>query len=395
MMQSFFNSLSGMMGFSKGLDQVSNNISNMNTAGFRGKDVFYQSVVGDAGSNVSEYVLRTADGDIKQTSTDTNVAISGNGYFVLRDGGNSYLTRGGSFEFNSSGKLVETATGYTVSGIDEKGDLFDFDISNVLVLAPEATKTVELTGNISSDGTNHNISDVNIYSADGVKKTVKVQFTDRTSVTKEQTNSAGVKETVGTGEYEWTVNILASDESVLTTSKVRFDNSGKIVAGYEKLSISYANGTNSASTKFDLNCSALTQYASGSTSSASVKTSDGHAALGISTVAFDDDGILTITYSNGEKVASHQLAVAEVSSMDALVQKNGALFIVRDSDAVTYSRAQERSNGEIVGGSIELANVDLAEEFAEMMIIQRGYQASSRVMNISNEMIETLYGSTR
>ncbi|GAB3227965.1 flagellar basal body rod C-terminal domain-containing protein [Pseudaeromonas pectinilytica] len=81
--------------------------------------------------------------------------------------------------------------------------------------------------------------------------------------------------------------------------------------------------------------------------------------------------------------------------MDALVQKNGALFMVRDSDAVTYSRAQERSNGEIVGGSIELANVDLAEEFAEMMIIQRGYQASSRVMNISNEMIETLYGSTR
>lgn len=103
MMQSFFNSLSGMMGFSKGLDQVSNNISNMNTVGFRGKDVFYQSVVGDAGSNVSEYVLRTAAGDIKQTSTDTNAAISGNGYFVLRDGGNSYLTRGGSFGLTRMG----------------------------------------------------------------------------------------------------------------------------------------------------------------------------------------------------------------------------------------------------------------------------------------------------
>src|SRR3989338_4305570 len=112
MLQAFFNGLSGLFAFSKGLDNVSNNVSNMNTPGFRGSDTFYRSVSGQdvqglgAGETGTEF--RTKPGDPRQTGSLTDLAISGAGYFVLRDGSDEvFYTRSGQFQINADGYLVD------------------------------------------------------------------------------------------------------------------------------------------------------------------------------------------------------------------------------------------------------------------------------------------------
>jgi flagellar hook protein FlgE len=113
MFQALFNSLSGLFSFSRSLDTVSNNVSNMNTPGFRGSDTFFENVNGGRGTSIGGEGLRTGAGDIRQTGNATDMAIDGNGFFVLRDtSGNLHYTRAGQFRFNDQGLLTDSVTGY-------------------------------------------------------------------------------------------------------------------------------------------------------------------------------------------------------------------------------------------------------------------------------------------
>jgi len=124
MFQALFNSLSGLFSFSRSLDTVSNNVSNMNTPGFRGSDTFFENVNGGRGTRVAGEGLRTTAGDIRQTGTPTDVAIDGNGFFILRDDtGNLYYTRSGQFRFNDQGLLTDSFTGYQVMSVENAGNL--------------------------------------------------------------------------------------------------------------------------------------------------------------------------------------------------------------------------------------------------------------------------------
>ncbi|MBO7942419.1 flagellar hook basal-body protein, partial [Streptomyces sp. S9] len=118
MFQALFNSLSGLFSFSRSLDTVSNNVSNMNTPGFRGSDSFFANIDGGYGTSIAGQGLRPQPGDMRQTGTPTDMAVEGEGYFVLRDrSGELHYTRAGQFRFNDSGVLVDTATGYDVMAI--------------------------------------------------------------------------------------------------------------------------------------------------------------------------------------------------------------------------------------------------------------------------------------
>jgi len=398
MSQAFYNGLSGLSSFSKGLDQVSNNISNMNTAGFRGKDVFYRSVVGDAGAQVGGEYLRDQQGEIKQTGNSSDLAISGNGYFVLQQDGKTYLSRAGQFTFNKDNILVDRNSGATVSGVNDNGELVKIDLSEFKKIEPVASSSVSLSGNLSSDAKNHVMNNVNLFNDLGAELNYSVELLDRTVVTETQQDAQGNDIEVPTGESSWTIKVTDSKGSTIHSGEIRYGDDGHISSVYTFINFDIPANADDASGKknsIKLDFSNTTSFSGGSYSNMSLVVDDGHALAGLTKIAFENDGTIMMSYSNGEKKTGHKVALATVNNQNLLDQKNGSMFSVGSRRDFTLGAAGVGGFGNIEGGSIELANVDMAEEFADMMIIQRGYQASSKVMNIANELIETLYNSTR
>ena len=179
MFQALFNSLSGLFSFSKSLNTVSNNVANMNTPGFRGSDTFFENVDGGRGTSIAGEGLRTTAGDLRQTGTPTDLAINGNGYFILRDdSGNLYYTRAGQFRFNDQGILSDSVTGYSVMSIDTSGNLQQIDLDTYRTLPPQATTNVKMVGNIAPGSPTATVGDIRIYDGSGQLHTLTATLTD-------------------------------------------------------------------------------------------------------------------------------------------------------------------------------------------------------------------------
>lgn len=385
-MQSFYNGLNGMSNFSKSLDNVSNNISNMNTPGFKGNDVFVRSL-GDGNNNygtqLEKYSPRMQAGDLRQTGNELDLAITGYGYFVLQnDSGELFYTRAGQFKFDENNKLVDGATGYKVMSINN-GMLHELDITNSKILPPAATTNVKLVGNLSSTSTSsstpHMIDDIGIYGATGEKHNVKLQF--QKSVV----------------PNEWNVTIKDSLDVTLGSFTLQFGADGSPTAGSSAISKSLALNGVAQNVTFSFgdsgSLSGATQLSGTSNLGASI--TDGHDALGLRSYSFAEDGVLKLKYANGEEKAGQQIALAYFNDPAQLNLSSKGLFTTQSTQPPTYGKPNQDLFGSIQGKSIELSNVDLTQEFADILIIQRGYQASSRIMSVSNDMLEQLYNNTR
>ena len=140
MFQALFNSLSGLFSFSRSLNTVSNNVSNMNTPGFRGSDSFFSNVEGGYGTRIAGEDMRTQAGDLRQSGNPTDIADDGAGYFVLRDSsGELYYTRAGQFRFNEQSLLVDSVNGYEVMAMDASGNLVTLDLDEYRTIPAVAT----------------------------------------------------------------------------------------------------------------------------------------------------------------------------------------------------------------------------------------------------------------
>jgi flagellar hook protein FlgE len=383
MFQALYNSLSGLFSFSRNLETVSNNVSNMNTPGFRASDSFYENVFGGRGTRIAGEGLRTSQGDIRQTGNATDLAIDGSGFFVLRDtDGNLHYTRAGQFRFNDEGILTDTVTGYEVMARDASGTLSPISIANDRNLAAVATSRVDLSGNLSPTATTHSIPNVRVFTPSGATETLTVNFTNNNAVT----------------PNTWLVSVTNAAGQVVGTGTLAFAANGSLQAGSTTVAVTLNHPTGAQNLTLDFgtagNLSGTTQFAGQATSLGS-RTVNGHGVLGLANVSFDPDGTLQLTYSSSESREGQRIALAMIDDEGSLVAEGGRLFSGVDPAQVTLGFADTDSYGRIAGGSLELSNVDLTTEFADMIIIQRGYQASSRVLTVSNEMIENLYNSTR
>ncbi|MBW8311250.1 MAG: flagellar basal-body rod protein FlgF [Rhizobium sp.] len=383
MFQALFNSLSGLFSFSRSLDTVSNNVSNMNTPGFRGSDTFFENVNGGRGTSVSGEGLRTTPGDVRQTGNATDLAIDGNGFFILRDAdGNLHYTRAGQFRFDDQGFLVDSVTGFQVMAIDDVGNLVEIDLDAYRTLPPVATTEVTLVGNIVPGTPTHVINSVRVYDTNGNMHTLRVTLTDNTAVTP--------------GSYLVTV----ADETGATvdTGELRFGLDGTPAPGFNSMSIdlNYQGVAQSVTLSMGApgSFTGATRLA-GSSTNMGARVTDGHGVLGVTELSFDDNGVMQLVYSASERREGPQIALANFSNESSLELSGGRLVSGAGTENRTIGRPGDATFGVIAGGSLEMSNVDLTQEFADMIIIQRGYQASSRVMTVSNEMIEQLYNSTR
>ncbi|HHA2532475.1 TPA: flagellar basal-body rod protein FlgF [Stenotrophomonas maltophilia] len=383
MFQALFNSLSGMFSFSRSLDTVSNNVSNMNTPGFRGSDAFFTNVEGGFGSRITGDDMRTNPGDLRQTENATDLAVNGNGYFVLRDpAGDLHYTRAGQFRFDEHSLLVDSVNGYQVMGLDGSGNMVAIDLDSYRNIPAVGTSQVRVTGNIAPSSTTTNINAVTVFDASGASRVLSVKFTNNTA------NTPG----------SFLVAVTDSSGKSVGSGEVRFRTDGTPLTGYAGMDVVLQGPGGAQAIRLDFGTpGTLTGMTSlsGTTSSLSAKVTDGHGILAVNGITFDDKGVMQLTYSETEKRSGPQVALALFPNESALHLEGGRLIAGASVQERDIGRPGDTGFGRIRGFSLEMSNVDLTREFADMIVIQRGYQASSRVMTVSNEMIEQLYNSTR
>lgn len=391
MLDSIFIGTSGLMSFTRGLSNISNNVANMNTAGFKSfqldyRDLFYRYQFGGnpdqqgagsyaAGSGVaaSDARILFTDGQFRQTGNDLDVALSGHGLFVLRKDGQTYYTRDGEFKIDTAGYLVAASDGARVAGYSSSGGLEDISVNGKRSNAAQATKNIQFANSLSTSSTTANVQNIPVYDSLGVKHLLTLNLT---------------KDTTITSPITWNYSLMDGSTTV-TTGSVQYDTAGSPVAGADTQTFSYtpSNGASATTVKLDFS---NTSYLSSSSATLSVGTSDGFTAGFLSKEAIDTNGNVVLTYSNGQTVKSQQLAIAWFDNLESLKAQGGNRYTVAFPENRVLGTVGTKGLGSLQVGGIELSNVDQSTEFSELIIIQRGYQASSQVVTAANEMIQQL-----
>jgi flagellar hook protein FlgE len=389
-----YKSTSGLLTYSKGLDVVSNNVANLNTPGFKRSDLVFKDLFyeykdkssnynsGASGNGVSDNgtITSFAQGDLQQTDNDTDVAIDGNGFFVLRDGDSTFYSRVGQFQIDDNDYLVSSTNGANVVAINSSGDLIDINLDKFRVNPPKSTSRVSFNDNLSTGSTEHTVADINIFDSLGEQHALELTLTNNSSVL------AG--SWLATVKDENNVDLAVDQE-------IRFNTNGTPTSGFNSFEFSIDfDSAETSNIVFDFgeadSFSGATSFSSGSTSELKFDAQNGFGVGSQTNLAFDSDGFLNISYSNGEFAQVAQLAMAWASDLKSFEQTGSGLFSYTGSNNVEVGRANDGVMGAIVGGSIEISNVDLSQEFTDLVIVQRGFQVSSQVLSVANEMLEKL-----
>lgn len=399
MTSSIYTSLTGLKAYSNGLNNISTNVTNMNSNGYKKNELLFtdlvykydasttdgqkeQSYQGNGVSANTSYV-NFNQGEITETGNDTDVAIDGRGFFVVKDdSGNVFYTRNGNFEFNDEGELVLATTGLKVQSLTEPNILEAINISGKYSDPATPTSDIKLSGNISTTATTYTLNDVYVYDSLGESHAFSIVFTKDINI-----------------PQTWNLTINDDDGNVVDNSgQIQFQGNGSPSVGFETYSFNYTPQnlpTQTITLDFGLSdtFSGVTSFSG--TSELQIKETDGKAQGGLMSTKFDSFGRLNLEYSNGTKVTVDSLALADLKNYGNLRPVGNSLFELTDNSQIYYGGANTHGFGGVQGQSIELSNVDLTEEFTDMVIIQRGYQASSQVLTATNEMIQQLIEATR
>ncbi len=398
MLESVYAGLTGLSTFSKGLNNISNNVANLNTPGFKRSQVLFEDLfynrqnMGDAGSgnggpafgngvDIGHTSVVFKQGELRQTGNDQDAAIDGNGLFILRKDGKTFYTRAGQFQFDADGYLVSNASGARVAVLGGGSQLEDFNILQSRVNPPKATALIKMDGNLSSNDSDnlHVVSSITVYDNGGQASTLKITFTNNSGVT----------------PRSWLYQIEDQAGNAVANSEIRFQGDGSPSSGYETFSFSYTpSGGSAQAIMLDFGLpgkfSGVTNFSAGTDSTVKVQSADGYTVGSMTKVTYDDEGKIVLTYSNGQTAKLNKIALAWFTFLPGLEQEGGNLFVNDTDQEPMIGSAKTSVFGKITGGSIESSNVDLTQQFSELIVTQRGYQASSQVISAANEMIQQL-----
>lgn len=382
-----FTGLSGMQAFSAGLRQVSNNITNLNTSGFKGSSVIFNNLY-SSGSNglsfnggagitgggveLSVSQLDLSAGELRQTGRDLDLAVDGNGFLVLERNGEFFYSRTGSFEVAENGDVVLSGTDYRLTRINEDGSITALTIDGNRSKTPEATTEITFSGNLSSTANAFEIANIDVFNADGEAASWTVSFS------REETAPAG----------QWSVSVVRGDGTDIGTQTLQF-TTGAVDAANAALEFSDPETGQAVSLRFGSN---VTSFSSGSISTLQVSDSDGYGLGEITSLRVNDAGILEVGFSNEQTTELGSVALALFAEPQSLQQLDGSLFAHDGSKGRQFVSSADDRAGRVVSGRIEASNVDLSAQFGDLILVQRGFQASSQVVSISNDMIQQLFG---
>jgi flagellar hook protein FlgE len=405
-------SVSGMLADSNWLSSISQNVANANTTGYKNVETDFSSLVdqiagGDqdfGGVATSQVSLNSLQGNVVSTSTPTDLAIQGSGFFVVSDAsGALYLTRNGSFTPDASGNLVNSA-GYYLMGADVQdgasplaaNSLTGLVKVNVLNAGQTATATTagSLTANLPSTATP--VAPANLPSANSASST----YSEATSLV--VYDNLGGAHTINlyftnTGPNTWEVDTFdASDASAsggfpyssgpLATQTLTVDPTTGALSSGSPLSIAIPNGQT-----MSLDLGDTTQLAASFNVTAA--TTNGNAPSGITSVSVGANGSLTFNYANGTSNSAYEIPLANVVSPDNLISVNGDAFLPTSASGPVYlGTASGAGFGSIESSSLESSTVDLATELTEMIQAQSAYEANSKVFQTGADILDVLNG---
>jgi flagellar hook protein FlgE len=399
-----YNSMSGLTAFSNGLNNISNNIANLNTPGYKRSDLNFRDfgyqyninytaeknyTSNQIGKGVvaEQTSINFSQGEIRDTGNDTDLALDGPGFFILQDvdSEEQLYTRIGQFEFNPEGFLVNTDSGMRVMAIDDREELVAININDLRSQDPQITTTISFVGNLSSGANSHTINDVEIFDEDGGSHQLNITFTN---------NSVNI-------DRSWLVQIRdENDDIILQDGEIRFNGNASPAEGYNSLTATLS-GTDFPEFSVELQFgdpgtfSQLTNFSTGTSSTAAFDQQDGYAPGILKEFTIDQDGYIDVTYSNDQSEKTDRIAVANFDNPQQLIRLSAGYFLPQADQQVRVGAAGELGNGKISSRNLELSNVELTEQFTDMIVIQRGYQASSQLLTVSNEMIQQLIDSTK
>jgi flagellar hook protein FlgE len=402
---SFSTALSALSAHSTAVDVVGNNLANLNTAGFKSSSVAFSELVSQvfsAGLGQTQIGLGVArpttirqfeQGAIQASSGPLDAAIQGDGFLVVKDSlGRSLYTRGGNLLVDKAGNLV-TATGEKVQGwtgqagaLSTIGPVGDIVIPVGNLKPAVATKTLSLDMNLDASataaGTTGKFSTaIEVFDSLGASHTVTVLM----------------KKSATANQWDYSVSVPDSDVSTPftpVTGSITFDSSGKMIAPA-------ANGTMPAIAitglksgaadlsmtwnMYDGTTNRLTQYAQ--PSSLSANSQDGSQAAQLVKVGLVDGGKILAEYSNGQQTIVGQLGMVAVRNPESLISTGNNNYQVSArtaSPAIGVPGTGGRGN--IIGGAVENSTVDIAKEFTNLIVYQRGYQANAKVITAVDEL---------
>ena len=394
MLGTIYVGLAGMNAYSKGLDVISNNVANLNTLGFKSSLATFGNIVNrnnagatpgsvgtgnsGAGVHVNDDQLSFKQGEWRQTNEQFDAGVQGNGFFVLEKDGQRYYTRAGDFELKE-GVLVETQTGAKVMMSSSSSSMGELNVDTYRVSQPQVTTEVKVSGNLARTGA-ESPTDLTLAVRDSSGATNDVKL----HVVRNAENP-----------LLWAVSVLDKNNQTIGSGTLRFNADGTPSAENTPITVTVSPENLPAFT-FTLNFGAagtyggVTSLVNNGTSSLGVLKIDGRALGTAGTYLFDERGNLEITYTNGEKQKIGRLVLARVDSAADLESVGDGLFILKEGRAPRLSAALELGLGSVKAGNLEMSNVVLTDEFAHLIIIQRGYQASSQMTSVANEMMQQL-----
>ncbi len=385
MLDSIYIGMSGLNGYSQGLRVIANNTANMNTPGFKGStlqfaDMLYANTHTGSGLmkvgyglNTSGTTLNFQQGELRQTGNNLDLAIDGQGLFTVQDeAGNLHYTRAGQFSFNSEGMLVSRVDQSKVLGVAADGSVGAISIMGHATAAGKATTTLKFAGNLSSTAADQTLSSVKVIDSAGGEHLLTVKLTAKADAP-------------GT----WTVQVLDGAAQV-GVGEIAFAD-GRPQADKSKVSVTYT-AAGLAGVPLTLDFSAdVTSFAAGTLSTLAFTTQDGWGPGAMTGVGFDATGTLVMNYSNGQTVKGARLSLGLFDSVDAVQARGNNQFDATNNLAWHTGVAGDLGFGSIRSGAVELSNVDLSQEFSDLVIMQRGYQSASQVISTANEMLQELF----
>lgn len=403
---------------------ISDNIANVNTTGFKSSRANFSDILGGVigsdrtgnGSAVTSVQTMFTQGALLGTGNTTDLAIQGEGFFMVTPPGGSapLYTRAGQFELDQDGFLVNPqgmrVLGY---GVDAGGQLSGATSElqvPLTALAPTATSNVRIQANLGSqepvatapfdlaapDSSSQYQTAVTVYDSVGEAHQVELYFTK-----------------LSDSPQQWEVNVTATasdvdpapagERALLGTGTLDFNTDGSLAsntlgpvgvawsgAAATSINLDLGSNTGAGGTGVD----GLTGYAGDS--AASFISQDGNSSGDLGGFDIGDDGTLTGLYSNGESRTLGQLATARFTAPSGLLRQGGGLFAATlDAGEPTVAAPGEGGHGSVVSGTLEASNVDLASEFVHMIAVQRGFQSNSRSITTADEMLSEIVNLKR
>ncbi len=418
MISSLFAGISGLSANSTAMTVIGDNIANVNTTAFKSDKFSFANVLSQSmGTSTTDGIGRGvqfngvspswSQGSIENSSNATDMAINGKGFFMVEDNsGSAFYTRAGEFTFDREGYLVNPdglyVQGYGVSSVAADGTITLGSIENINVPAestapPQATTSFKLDINLDAGAAVNDTfaSTQTVYDSLGNAIPLTLTFT------KTAANEWTADVSVPTG----TVTTLPGDINI-SNATLSFDGNGNLTTGTDP-SITLTNLVSGAADisggnaiNWDLFDSAgatngdLTQYAAASTYNFNIQ--DGYAAGNLRGVSVDESGYVFGAYSNGQLTPLYQVVLADFPSYYGLSKLGHNLYAESPASGQAMPGvALSGSLGSISPSAIEMSNVDLAQEFVKMITTQRAFQANSRVITTSDEVLQELINLKR